>query len=923
MARINEFLDELKRLNRTDPAGWQTFEAERVADALGMDRSTVSRYLNQLEKGGVLHKSSGRPVRFQLGEGFENPQASSVHDDETQTAAKAEGNHGNRHEEFSSLDMIIGAKDTLHVAVQQAKAAIMYPPRGLHTLILGETGVGKSMFAELMYRFSKESGVIAQNAPFVKFNCADYAENPQLLVAQIFGVKKGAYTGADKDKDGLLKKADKGILFLDEVHRLSHQGQEMLFTFIDKGHFRKLGDTENMDTAQVQIIAATTEDPASFLLKTFTRRIPMAITLAPLRERTLKERYELVCTFIREESKRVSKSLYINRNALISLLLYPCTNNIGQLRGDIQLACAKAFLSYKSKNRNYILINNGDLPLHVAKAVIDLKTHRDTIDQLLKSHDDLFKFSYDEEIPSLEWPDEEQGVFYDRIEKKLTQLRDSGVEDEEIRQILDIDIDRHFQRYIGDLPERYMREELEKIVDPAVIDLVSDMLTVAKERLGREYDDKIRFGLALHLHSSIERLRKGGRIFHPKLNVIRVSYPDEFLVSMELAKLVDERFSIEVSLDEIGYLTMFIAAQLEALQDEEESKVAVLVMMHGVSTASSMTQVANQLVGVEHAYALDMPLNMRAPEMYERAKEMVMRIDRGKGVLLLVDMGSLSNFGDIIQGETGIRIRSLELVSTLIVIEGCRKAVLGRELDDIVESLQNERVQFVGEDKQNVEKPKLILTTCFTGEGAAERLQAMVLKELKDLGATDAFKVKTITAMERQELDKRLRDYDDRYEIVAIIGTVSVTYGVVPFISAVSYLSGEGKEKLRRIIQDESMGKRIAKSLKEHIATCDTDKLVMDVGKLLQSIMVATDRRINDEVYTGMLLHMCFLTDRRIRGEGASTFEGLEAFIESNHVLFNIIRSKIQAFEAVYRIRIEPQEIAHLCRMIIENAESV
>jgi len=177
---------------------------------------------------------------------------------------------------------MVGAEQSLQIPIQQAKAAMLYPPRGLHTLILGETGVGKSMFAELMYEFARESGVISENAPFIRFNCADYVDNPQLVMAQIFGVKKGAYTGADCDKDGLLKKADGGIIFLDEIHRLSPQGQEMLFTYIDKGYFRPLGDTENPINVEAQIITATTEEPQSFMLKTFTRRIPMTITLPSL-----------------------------------------------------------------------------------------------------------------------------------------------------------------------------------------------------------------------------------------------------------------------------------------------------------------------------------------------------------------------------------------------------------------------------------------------------------------------------------------------------------------------------------------------------------------------------------------------------------------------------------------------------------------
>ena len=211
--------------NHQNEAG---ISAQEISDILASDRANISRYLNQLCQQGKLEKNDGRPVRYRL-----------------KSASKIfpKGK--------DSLSAIIGAGSSLQVAVQQAKAAILYPPRGLHTLILGETGVGKSMFAEAMYDFACSSGMISLEAPFVRFNCADYADNPQLLVGQIFGVKKGAYSGADNDKQGLLKQADGGIFFLDEVHRLPPQGQEMLFTFIDKRVFRPLGDTSSMQSATV------------------------------------------------------------------------------------------------------------------------------------------------------------------------------------------------------------------------------------------------------------------------------------------------------------------------------------------------------------------------------------------------------------------------------------------------------------------------------------------------------------------------------------------------------------------------------------------------------------------------------------------------------------------------------------------------
>ena len=81
----------------------------------------------------------------------------------------------------------------------------------------------------MMFEYGKEVGRFATNAPFVTFNCADYYNNPQLLISHIFGHIKGAFTGADKSVPGLIESANEGILFLDEIHRLPPEGQEMIF----------------------------------------------------------------------------------------------------------------------------------------------------------------------------------------------------------------------------------------------------------------------------------------------------------------------------------------------------------------------------------------------------------------------------------------------------------------------------------------------------------------------------------------------------------------------------------------------------------------------------------------------------------------------------------------------------------------------
>lgn len=297
------------------------FEAGYIGELIGIDRANTSRELNNLLKEGKVLKIKGKPVlyldRMYLQEkwniSFANPVIESQ--EEFTLMLKEKGvlksikketaknnittNKVNLNFEFleNSFDNLIGAQDSLKDQITKAKAAILYPPDGLHTLIVGPTGVGKTTFAEAMYKYAVQIGILHEKSPFVVFNCADYAENPQLLLSQLFGYVKGAFTGADKEKRGLVDEADGGILFLDEVHRLPPEGQEMLFTLMDKGMYRRMGESENTRKAKVRIIAATTEEPQSVLLHTFLRRVPVIIQLPSLEMRTLKERLMFIYQF--------------------------------------------------------------------------------------------------------------------------------------------------------------------------------------------------------------------------------------------------------------------------------------------------------------------------------------------------------------------------------------------------------------------------------------------------------------------------------------------------------------------------------------------------------------------------------------------------------------------------------------------------
>ena len=248
-------------------------------------------------------------------------------------------------QEVQGFESISGNSRSLRVAVGRARRAAQ---RDVSVLILGESGTGKEMFAKAIHDASPR-----REKRFVAINCA--AVSRELLESELFGHKKGAFTGAVEDRDGAFKEADGGTLFLDEIGECDPSMQAKLLRVLQPPDhapchrvFYRVGDSKPL-TSDVRVIAATNRDLLDAVTKhqfredLYYRLAVITIKLPPLRERrediplivgTLLDRINQ--NFARQEPGFHHKKISVS--AIEFVKKYPWPGNVRQLYNTLMQA---------------------------------------------------------------------------------------------------------------------------------------------------------------------------------------------------------------------------------------------------------------------------------------------------------------------------------------------------------------------------------------------------------------------------------------------------------------------------------------------------------------------------------------------------------------------------------------------------------
>ncbi|WP_312999007.1 sigma 54-interacting transcriptional regulator [Leclercia sp.] len=704
------------------------FTAQDCADFMPVNRSVLSHYLNRLCDDGQLSKENTRPVRFY------------VRQNNTETLSSS---HlvSKREDVFQAL---IGAQGSLAEAVALCRSAVDYPGEGLPVLISGESGVGKSHLAMLIHRYAVERGVVAAEKPFVELNCADYANNPELLSATLFGYTRGAFTGADREKRGAFDEADGGFLFLDEVHRLSAENQEKLFLFMDKGYFYRLGDNRTRHPASLRFIFATTENIETVLLNTFRRRIPVRVTLPNYLSRSLTERVAHVSHFLQQEARSLRRDIHLDNLLMHQLVTSPVRGNIGELKNQIKVMCASAW----SDRRDAAVISLRSTQTSGETLVISARQPGDTPDASIvipkAMHDAVIfrEFCHSGNVLLLNR----------KMEQLLTSV--SGIMAPEAI-------------YSGYLWQNTMHAINELEIQTGI-------------PCGQEIRKAVWLCLSYALNTpqqpdAVSELQNISDYVSGKARLLA-----EECLALLAKHVVNQPLPLLMPLLSCAFHT----------QAGEDDLIQGIIVSHGRSTASSIAGIANQLTGGYYFKAFDMPNATSTREIIDLLITHLSRLRQGAGLIILVDMGSLKEIYEEIKLHLHGELLVINNVSTAMALDIASRIQEQQSMEAIIEGTKGayevEARYYAGMQPGNK-----IIISCISGEGISRKLKDIVQRYL----AQESIDIIT---MEYDDLKWKITRADPALNGTRlIITTTDLEAGYIPLIS-VEQLIKEKTQVLKR-----------------------------------------------------------------------------------------------------------------------------
>ncbi len=875
------------------------FSANYISGALSISRSLASQYLNGFVKDEVLIKVTSRPVYFIYKEKLEEQYQIQLKENLYYSVQEVLTEILKKEKHKKNFNSIMGSETSLRIIVEQLKASLKYPGKGLPVILYGKEGVGKSSLCKEMFCYGLDNNVIDKEAQLCKV---------KVLHGQSDIVNK--LVGNINDK-GLFELSKGGIIYIQQAQNLSGEDQQKILKILEEGSFTRDGE-EKIIPLKSRIVLSVDYDYKGNLDYDLIQFFPVICKVPNYDERFYEDKEEILIAFFKKQAINLRKKIFVNKYLLHTLMIRKYKSNLDELKNIIEDICARVN-SECSKEDSELYIRMYHLPEYI---LLDFNEQDEAYEEKNNYINVDIYTKTENSTKMIE-------LFDIVLNKLLTETNSVNYSIKNLVQELN-------QYYNAMINSRRMISHQSKVIEHSVNNSINKTLTL--------YNMSIPFYCSQLIAYSLHLKQCHSTKFHDwkienKLNIKRSLHLLES--NFKQGKVISDKINyslhnnLEIEFDDIDKIILMINLTFYN-ESQNKSKYLSIIIAHGYATASSMAEAANILLGSYVFDAFDMPLDTSMIDIVERLKRYIERYAIRNDILLLVDMGSLefiSNHLDLIDDKN---IGVINNVSTKLAIEIGEYTLQDLDMYTVLSKAAiNSTSTF--SLIENKSKKDLIIFISDNGIKMANRVKDLFVSSLPKMIDAEMMSF----ALEDIINPQHMAELETEYNLLFISGICSSGDKPDKFISLEDMITSNQLNliciHLNKYLSikeiDEFTSKLIHNFSLENVlnslSILDAKKLLEFVEVALNQMQLLLERRLYGNTLAGLYIHICCMIERLVTKEPLQNNLGLEEFEVHNQRFIDIVNKSFTTICSHYGVEISLGEIFYLYDYIKEDKELV
>ena len=881
---------------------FSNFTTITISKELNISRSLTSQYLNELVKDDLVVKISSRPVYYLSKNALEQIYHVVLKQNEYISIHELMQELKYSSPDLKDFQKSVGYDGSLSYPISQIKSALLYPD-GLPIILYGERGTGKMFLVSCMKAFCQnhlnEKGHIVLDVKKVSLH-----EERAAQMEDLFG-----YEHNGEVKKGILENSDGKLLCIQDAQYLSDQAQEKIADFLRYGYFCREGNEYVRVQSKVRLVLCIENEPRISLNENLLINIPVICHIPSLQERSEDERTRLVVHFFQEEQERLKRKILISEKLCNFLVNYQFQGNISDLQKSIKAICANAFSETIHGEEMEVRIYH--LPIHLLEQMSVDKYEKE--EATFVRIDSFEKHELGEKMIQM-W-EQLLNAYVDLKNKVNSQARFLEIGQDAVRHYYDVLV---FEQSYHDAR-----------ID-AMNSLVMDVLNIVKNAKNIILPVNCAYVLTRMIISTGRNTSllnqwesNYSKDIQECLQTMSDMMMNESIIADQIIKQIKTATNVSLSNMNRIFLILNIRMYNKELQGQDTMGI---ILSHGYSTASSIADAANSLLNHYIFEAIDMPLDTPVEEITKKLNKYIDNNMHLKNIILLVDMGSLEEIGDVISDTMNVGV--INNISTSLALNVGMKMIQHHDLETILsESCEENQCHY--KILSVAKKEKAIVITNDVSVSVSEKLSHLLKNSLP------------------KKVDIKFIEYDydclqknkhedplfEKYDVVLMVKPLSLKLKGVRSVSLEDIMNFKDIDILNSIFKPyldedeiEEFNQNLLKnfsiqSVMENLTILNPQKLLDFVSESVQNLQLVMQKKFQSRTIIGIYIHICFLVERLVTKTAIEIYENLDDFANNHSDFIQHVNQSFDPMLKNYHVKMPISEIAYLYEYIADDED--